>query len=151
VLFYSLVVNQHRRRDASLESQQNLMWEEANAKCLIHLVIFTVTSLKSYASLDPKFSISLSYLAGRGTIKQLLISSWNGRPFGHNRHGPKNGVFVPLSGELGPHVTQCGLGGGLPSYQVASWSIQPFVYYCVVCMLRFVTRWGGPGGIEAYP
>ena len=75
VLFYSLVVNQHRRRDASLESQQNLMWEEANAKCLIHLVIFTVTSLKSYASLDPKFSISLSYLAGRGTIKQLLISS----------------------------------------------------------------------------
>ena len=27
--------------------------------------------------------------------------------------------------------------------------------YCVllyvVCMLRFVTRWGGPGGIEAYP
>jgi len=20
-----------------------------------------------------------------------------------------------------------------------------------VCMCRFVTRWGGPGGIEAYP
>jgi len=32
---------------------------------------------------------------------------------------------VPF-GELGPHVTQCGLGRGLPSYQVASWSIQPF-------------------------
>ena len=25
------------------------------------------------------------------------------------------------------------------------------VLLCVVCMLRFVTRWGGPGGIEAYP
>jgi len=29
-------------------------------------------------------------------------------------------------GELGPHVTQCGLGQGLPSYQLAPWSIQPF-------------------------
>jgi len=25
------------------------------------------------------------------------------------------------------------------------------VLLCVVCMLRFVTRWGGSGGIEAYP
>jgi len=25
------------------------------------------------------------------------------------------------------------------------------VLLCVVCMRRFVTRWGGPGGIEAYP
>jgi len=36
-----------------------------------------------------------------------------------HRHGPK-------IGGLGPHVTQWGLGQGLPSYQVASWSIQPF-------------------------
>jgi len=28
--------------------------------------------------------------------------------------------------ELGPRVTQCGLDRGLPSYQVASWPIQPF-------------------------
>jgi len=34
---------------------------------------------------------------------------------------------VPLSvGELGPHLTQCRLGRGVPPYQVASWSIQPF-------------------------
>jgi len=33
---------------------------------------------------------------------------------------------VPLFGELGPHVTQCGVGRGLPPYQVVSWSIQPF-------------------------
>jgi len=41
---------------------------------------------------------------------------------------PRNwGAAVPLSvGELGPHLTQCGLGRGLPTYQVASWSIQPF-------------------------
>jgi len=41
----------------------------------------------------------------------------------HNGHGPKSGggAAVPLSrGELGPHLTQCGLGRGLPPYQVAS-------------------------------
>jgi len=48
---------------------------------------------------------------------------------GHNRHGPKRGggAAVPLSrGELGPHVTQCGLGRDILPYQVASSSIQPF-------------------------
>jgi len=29
-------------------------------------------------------------------------------------------------GELGPHLAQCGLGQGLPPYQLASWSIQLF-------------------------
>ena len=103
--------------------------------------------------------------------QQVLSSSWDGRPFGHNRHGPKIGRLCPFwEGELGPHVTQCGLaeaylrtkwhldqsssltsrnlveglfpfrvelgphltqccpgqGQGLPSYQVASWSMQPF-------------------------
>jgi len=24
-------------------------------------------------------------------LKQVLSSSWDGRPFGHNRHGPKRG------------------------------------------------------------
>jgi len=27
---------------------------------------------------------------------------------------------------VGPYVAQCGLGRGLPPYQVTSWSIQPF-------------------------
>jgi len=31
-------------------------------------------------------------------------------------------------GELGPHVTQYGLGRGLTPYQVASWSMQPFAH-----------------------
>ena len=29
-------------------------------------------------------------------------------------------------------------------------SYDEFLLY-TVCMCRFVTRWGGPGGIEAYP
>jgi len=33
---------------------------------------------------------------------------------------------VPLGVELGPHLTQCCPGRGLPLYQVASWSIQAF-------------------------
>jgi len=40
--------------------------------------------------------------------------------------GRKVGAAVPLSGQLGPHLTQCRLGRGLPSYQVASWSVEPF-------------------------
>ena len=38
--------------------------------------------------------------------------------FGHNRQGPKKGgCCAPFGGkdeELGPHLTQCGLGRGLP-------------------------------------
>jgi len=61
--------------------------------------------------------------------KQELSSIWDGRRFGHNKHGPKSrGCCAPFVGELGPHLTQCGLGQGLHSYQVASWSIQPFGY-----------------------
>jgi len=34
---------------------------------------------------------------------------------------------APFCGkELGPHLVQCRLGRGIPPYQVASWSIQPF-------------------------
>jgi len=42
---------------------------------------------------------------------------------GHNRHGPKRErVAVPFRGKLGPRLIslQCGLGRGLPPYQVAS-------------------------------
>jgi len=47
---------------------------------------------------------------------------------GHNRHGPKRreGCCAPFAGELGPRLTQCGLGRGLRLYQVASSSIHPF-------------------------
>jgi len=48
---------------------------------------------------------------------------------GHNRHGPiRGGAAVPLSRgrELGPRLKQRGLGQGLPPYQVASSSIEPF-------------------------
>jgi len=39
----------------------------------------------------------------------------------------RGGGGVPLfKGELGPHVTRCGLCWGLPQYQVAPWSMQPF-------------------------
>jgi len=47
---------------------------------------------------------------------------------GHKRHGPKRGgLLCPLSREeLGPHLTQRGLGRGLLPYQVAASSFQLF-------------------------
>jgi len=39
------------------------------------------------------------------------------------------GGCAPLEeGELGPHLTQCGQGRGLPACHVLSWSVQPFVH-----------------------
>jgi len=55
-----------------------------------------------------------------------ISSSWDGRPFGHNRRGSKMGGCAPFGEVLGPHLSQCRLGRRLPSYQVASWSIMPF-------------------------
>jgi len=57
------------------------------------------------------------------------VASWSIQLFGHNRHGWKiveGAVPFFLRGELGLHLTQCGLGRELPPYQVASWSLQPF-------------------------
>jgi len=46
---------------------------------------------------------------------------------GHKRHGPKRGgCCARFARELGPRLTQCGLGRGLLPYQVASSYIQPF-------------------------
>jgi len=39
---------------------------------------------------------------------------------------------------LGHQLTQCGLGRGLPLYQVASWSSQPFGHNCGNAMLLCV-------------
>jgi len=59
---------------------------------------------------------------------RVLSSSWDRRPFGHNRHRPKIGGLCRFGvREVVPHATQCGQGRGLPLYQVSSnWSIQPF-------------------------
>ena len=38
--------------------------------------------------------------------------------------GRKLGRLCPFRRELCPHITQCGIGRRLPSYQVASWSIK---------------------------
>jgi len=50
---------------------------------------------------------------------QELSSSWDGQPFSHNKHRPNiAGAAVPVIGKLGPHLTQCRLGRGLPLYRV---------------------------------
>jgi len=58
---------------------------------------------------------------------QDLSSSWDGRRTVWPQYTwAENWGAVPLLGGDVSHVTQCGLSRGLPSYQVASWSIQPF-------------------------
>jgi len=54
---------------------------------------------------------------------------------GRISHGPKRvGVALPLSrGELGPCLTQCGLGRGLLPYQVA-WHLHPFSHLATINM-----------------
>ena len=137
-----------------------------------------ISTFKAHDDHDPLW---WSYDASDAIFVQVLSSSWDGRPFVHNRHEPKIGGCAPFGGagssctqegavspcntmwpeprrtfipsgilihpavwpqqtwaenwaatcpfegvELGPHLAQCGLGRGLPRYQVASWSIQPF-------------------------
>ena len=71
-------------------------------------------------------SLYLHYCSSK--LRQVLSSSWDGRLFGHNSHGPKIGGCAPFERGAGSHLAQCGLGRGLPPYQVASWSIQPFAH-----------------------
>ena len=59
--------------------------------------------------------------------------------------GQKLGTVPLLEGELGPHVTQCGLGRGLPSYQVASGCIQPFSHNKHGQIIGAVPLGGGAG------
>ena len=57
------------------------------------------------------------YVAG---AEAYQVTSRSIQPFVHNRHKPKiGGCCAPFLRELGPHLTQCDHGRGLPPYQVA--------------------------------
>jgi len=92
-------------------------------------------------------------------LKQVLSSSWDGPPFGHNRHGPEpSSIFVPTGilihlavwpqkdmgrklrgavpifrGQLDPQLYTMSPGPSpVPPCQVPTWSIQPFPKYTSV-------------------
>jgi len=46
-----------------------------------------------------------------------IVASWSTQPFDHNKYGPKTQCppFFLGGGELDLHLTQCGLGQGLPT------------------------------------
>ena len=57
------------------------------------------------------------------------VASWSMQPFGRNIFAENWGLCPCRGGELGPHLTQCGHGRGLPKLpacKVSSWSVQPF-------------------------
>jgi len=70
--------------------------------------------------------MKLSQIWDLGVVKQVLSSSWDGRPSGHNRHRPKLGAVPPIFFRGGEgaesHVTQCGLGRGL--YLRTKWHLE---------------------------
>jgi len=57
---------------------------------------------------------------GLRPIPPYQVASWSIQAFGHNRYGPKIGGSLFWGGELGPHLTQCRLGWGLPPYKMAT-------------------------------
>ena len=65
-----------------------------------------------------------------GSLQAYLHTKWHLDPSSRLSRidiGRKLGAVPPFwKGELGPHLAQCCMGRGLPTYQVASWSIQPF-------------------------
>ena len=69
----------------------------------------------------------VSILHNVARAEAYLPTKWHLDPFSHfatTGMGRKLGELCPFGvGELGPHLTQCGLGWGLTSYQAASWSI----------------------------
>jgi len=61
-------------------------------------------------------------------VIQVLSNSWDGRPFGHNRHGPKTGgrAADPLLGGAGYHLTV--LPGPRPTSLPSGIFIHPTVW-----------------------
>jgi len=66
--------------------------------------------------------------SGIWCIRQVLSSSWDGRPFGHNRHMPKIGGCVPSGGAGSPSTTMRPRPRAYlhAKFHFSSWSIQPF-------------------------
>ena len=85
-----------------------------------------LTSCQDYASNDADTTDRSSIVLQRtqSVPVQELSTCWDGRPFGHNRHGTKSwGLLCPfLWGEIGPHLTQCRLGRGLSP---SKWHLDP--------------------------
>ena len=108
--------------DTSMDTQNRMCIADNDGTHFFHRMLNMLTFLKQRNA----WKTNLSYNV------QQLSRCLDGRPFGHNRHGPKSGEgllwgrWVPT----GSSSTQCGLGRGLPLYQVASWSIQPFGHNC---------------------
>jgi len=104
--------------------------ENVYVKIFTYAWFSTLPTLTTYVTWRWKSRASRA-IRRRWAIEQVLSSTWDGRPFGHNRYGPKIGLAgggcAPLEEEeLGPHLTQCGQGRGLPVCRVSSWFVQPF-------------------------
>jgi len=72
----------------------------------------------NFTSLTTAFDIATTFFNKSSAVAEIGDR-------GHNRHGPKSkrpSSPPLLGGELGPHLTQCGLGRGLLPYK---WHLHP--------------------------
>ena len=98
---------------------------DRTARCQFQTVFPVITSSFPTNVIAHLHGLSMDLTVGR-TVGPT-VDSTDGRPFGHHRHGPKIGGCVPFLGRgAGSPSNKCRLGRCLPSYQVASWSIEPF-------------------------
>ena len=82
-----------------------------------------------------------------------LRTKWHLDPYSHFATIDKDrklGVCAPFLGEeLVPYLAQCGLSGGLPPHQVASWCIQPFGHSRYGLKIGGVPLWGRGAGFPS--
>jgi len=77
------------------------------------IVVYSPTNITSLFYPVSKFSYFCICDTPLNWPQQIWAENWVGLcPFG--------------GGELGPRLTQCGRGRGLPACQVSSWSVKPF-------------------------
>jgi len=117
-LFYWRTHN--RSSTAHYRRQEIQIWSLKNLACF-----FTGSTFVG-------FSHSLSNTMWPGRAEVYFRTKWRLHPssrFATTDMNRKLGAVPPLGGgELRRHLTQRRLGWGLPPYQVAFWSIQPFLH-----------------------
>jgi len=85
----------------------------------IPIIIQSLSLTENASCLMPAFSIKFP-------VRQVLSSSWDGRPFGHNRYGPKIGGLCPLGGAGFPSNTMS--PGLTPTFVPSGILIHPAIW-----------------------
>jgi len=125
----------------------NRMWPGSRPTCVTSCILIRPTVWPQYTNITDRqerqdrtemTTVPYSHSIGRTVLQtvaqkltranQLLkwATVWPQETWAEKWGGGCCAAGSPLD----PQLTQCGLGRGLPVYQVVSWSIQPFSHSC---------------------